>query len=186
MHLIGSEGGQVMWIVFYVAMAASLSAMVNLMQVADRQTTGALQRHVSRMGGLEVGLIRDLATPTTLCRVRALARHHGRLSQTCVLVQQKLPSAWSFEHRQIQGRGDEGGPKRHRDGSLLWRSFGRGHRPEIMFGVLVVILRRDFITGLGFSLGQREIPLIISLRVVRAVSFWASGTRCPPLRAASK
>ncbi len=60
------------------------------------------------MGGLEVGLIRDLATPTTLCRVRALARYHGRLSQTYVLVQQKLPSAWSFEHRQIQGRGDEG------------------------------------------------------------------------------
>ena len=50
-----------------------------------------------------------------------------------------------------------------------------------MFGMLVVILRRNSITGLGFSLGQREIPLMISLRVVRAIRFWASGTRCPPL-----
>jgi hypothetical protein len=34
-----------------------------------------------------------------------------------------------------------------------------------MFGVLIVVLRRDYIAGLSLSLGQREIPLIASLRV---------------------
>jgi hypothetical protein len=38
-----------------------------------------------------------------------------------------------------------------------------------MFSVLVVILRPDQITGLSLSLGQREITLIASLRVLRAV-----------------
>jgi hypothetical protein len=38
-----------------------------------------------------------------------------------------------------------------------------------MLGVLVVILRPDQIAGLGFGLGQRQISLIISLRVLRAL-----------------
>jgi hypothetical protein len=38
-----------------------------------------------------------------------------------------------------------------------------------MFSVLVVVLRADHIAGLGFSSGQREIPLIASLRVLRAL-----------------
>jgi hypothetical protein len=38
-----------------------------------------------------------------------------------------------------------------------------------MFSVLVVVFRRDSIAGLGFSLSQRQIPLIVFLRVVVAV-----------------
>jgi hypothetical protein len=44
----------------------------------------------------------------------------------------------------------------------------RGHRPEIMFGVLVVVLGRDPIARLDFGLGQRQVPVIVSSRVVRA------------------
>jgi hypothetical protein len=37
-----------------------------------------------------------------------------------------------------------------------------------MLGVLVVVLRPDQIAGLRFGLGQRQISLIISLRILRA------------------
>jgi len=42
-----------------------------------------------------------------------------------------------------------------------------------MFGVLVVILGRDPIAHLEFSLGQRHVPVIASSRVVGAL--WLSG-----------
>ena len=64
--------------------------------------------------------------------------------------------------------------------SLLCRSSVQGHRSEIMFGVLVVVLGRDQIAALGFSLGQRQIPLIVSLRVMRALRLWAGSTGWPP------
>jgi hypothetical protein len=35
-----------------------------------------------------------------------------------------------------------------------------------MFGVLVVVFCPDYVAALGFSLGERQIPLIVSLRVV--------------------
>ena len=63
--------------------------------------------------------------------------------------------------------------------SLLCRAGIRGHRSEIMFGVLVVILGPDRIATLGFSLGQRQIPFIVSLCVLRALRLGAGGIRCP-------
>ena len=36
----------------------------------------------------------------------------------------------------------------------------RVHRSEVMFSVLVVILRRDHVATLRFSAGQRQISLI--------------------------
>ena len=60
------------------------------------------------------------------------------------------------------------------------------HRSEIMFGVLVVILCPDRVADLGFSTGERQTPLIVSLRVLGALRLGASGTRCPALRACSK
>jgi len=42
-----------------------------------------------------------------------------------------------------------------------------------MFGVLVVVLGHDQIAALGFSSGQLQIPLIVSLRVMRALRLWA-------------
>src|SRR6516165_7508746 len=66
------------------------------------------------------------------------------------------------------------------------RFLVRAHRSEIMFGVLVVILCPDDIADLGFSTGERQIPFIVSLRVLGALRLGASGTRCPPLRACSK
>jgi hypothetical protein len=59
----------------------------------------------------------------------------------------------------------------------LCRSSVRGHRSEIMFGVLVVVFCPDGVAALGFSLGERQIPLIVSLRVVRALLFGAGRIR---------
>ena len=53
-----------------------------------------------------------------------------------------------------------------------------------MFGVLVVILCPDRVADLGFSTGERQAPLIVSLRVLGAVRLGASDTRFPALRAA--
>ena len=39
-----------------------------------------------------------------------------------------------------------------------------------MFGVLVVVLCPDRVADLGFSAGERQIPLIVSLRVLRALA----------------
>jgi len=38
-----------------------------------------------------------------------------------------------------------------------------------MFGVLVIVFRSNRIAGPGLRLGEREIPLIVSLRVLRAL-----------------
>ena len=46
-----------------------------------------------------------------------------------------------------------------------------------MFGVLVVVFCPDCISGLGFCSGERQIPFIVSSRVVRAVLFGAGGIR---------
>src|ERR1700734_723642 len=62
----------------------------------------------------------------------------------------------------------------------------RAHRPEIMLGVLVVALCRDRVAELGFGMGERQIPLIASLRVLRALRFGSGGTRSPPLGACSR
>ena len=51
-----------------------------------------------------------------------------------------------------------------------------------MFGVLIVVLGSDDIAGLGFSLGQRQIPLVASLRILRALRPFARAIRFPPLR----
>ena len=42
-----------------------------------------------------------------------------------------------------------------------------------MFGVLVVVLCPDRIADLGFSTGERQIPLIVSLGVLRALRLGA-------------
>jgi hypothetical protein len=68
----------------------------------------------------------------------------------------------------------------------LFRSSIRRHQSEIMFGVLVVVLGRHPIACLEFSLGQRQVPVIVSSRIVRPLWIWAGRTRCPPLRAASR
>jgi hypothetical protein len=52
-----------------------------------------------------------------------------------------------------------------------------------MLGVLVVILRPDQIARLGLGLGERNVPLIVSLRVLRALLLlWAAAIiiLCPP------
>ena len=46
-----------------------------------------------------------------------------------------------------------------------------------MFGVLVVVFCPDCVAALGFSLGERQIPLIVSLRIVRTPQFWAGRIR---------
>ena len=67
----------------------------------------------------------------------------------------------------------------------LCRSSIRGHS-EIMLGVLVVVLGRDPITCLEFSLGQSHVPIIASSRVVRTLRLSARSSRWRPLWAASK
>jgi hypothetical protein len=46
-----------------------------------------------------------------------------------------------------------------------------------MFGVLVVVFCRDCVAVLGFSLGEGQIPFIVSSRIVRAALFGAGGIR---------
>jgi hypothetical protein len=46
-----------------------------------------------------------------------------------------------------------------------------------MFGVLVVVFCPDGVAALDFSLGERQIPLIVSLRVVKALLFGGGGIR---------
>ena len=55
-----------------------------------------------------------------------------------------------------------------------------------MLGVLVVVLGRDPITCLEFSLGQSHVPIIASSRVVRTLRLSARSSRWRPLWAASK
>ncbi len=69
------------------------------------------------------------------------------------------------------------------DQNRLFRSVRR-HRSEIMFGVLVVIFCGDCVAVLGFSTGERQIPLIVSLRIGRARRC-GPGTRHPTLCAAT-
>ena len=75
---------------------------------------------------------------------------------------------------------------------MLWGSAVRGHRSKIMLGVLVVVLRPDRIAGQSLRLGQREIPLIVSLRVLasmrvlRAPRFGTGGVLSPSLGAGGK
>ena len=86
-------------------------------------------------------------------------------------------------NRNIPGRADHKRPSQQR----LLRPFSvRAHRSEIMFGVLVVVLCPDRVADLGFITSERQIPLIVSLRVLRALRLGAGGTRCPPLRACGK
>ena len=69
---------------------------------------------------------------------------------------------------------------------LLCRSGVRGHRPEVVFGMLVVILCPDQIAGPDFSLSQRQIPFVVSLRILRTFRLGAADIRCPLLWAGSK
>ena len=58
--------------------------------------------------------------------------------------------------------------------------FVRRHSSEIMFGVLVVVFRGDRVATLSFRSGERQIPLIVSLRTGR-VRRCGAGTRHPSL-----
>src|SRR6476660_6690155 len=67
----------------------------------------------------------------------------------------KTKNLWKLcavaSNRNIPGRADH---KRPSQGRLL-RSFSvRGHRPKIMFGVLVVVLCPHRVAALGFSAGK--------------------------------
>jgi hypothetical protein len=64
----------------------------------------------------------------------------------------------------------------------LLRSLSiRGHRPKIMFGVLVVVLCRDCIAILCFHPGQRQIPLIALFQVLKALRLKTGCDRHPAL-----
>lgn len=60
------------------------------------------------------------------------------------------------------------------------RSRVRTHHSEIMLGVLVIVLCCDRIAALGFGAGERQIPFIVSLRVLRVLRRGAGSTRYPP------
>jgi hypothetical protein len=62
--------------------------------------------------------------------------------------------------------------------NLLRRFSICRHRSEIMLGVLVVVLRPDDIPRLGLSLGESNIPLVASLRVLGAPLLGTGDVRC--------
>jgi hypothetical protein len=47
----------------------------------------------------------------------------------------------------------------------------------MMLGVLVIVLCPNRVANLGFGAGERQISLIVSLRVLRVFPFGAGGTR---------
>lgn len=51
-----------------------------------------------------------------------------------------------------------------------------------MFGMLVVVLRPDRVADLSFGAGERQVPLIVSLRALKVLWLGADGSRRPPLR----
>src|SRR5271154_4372785 len=55
-----------------------------------------------------------------------------------------------------------------------------------MFGVLVVVLCPDCIADLGFCPGERQVSLIVSSCVLRAVRLRTGGIRFPSVRARGK
>src|SRR5947209_5722755 len=93
-------------------------------------------------------------------------------------------NARSTENRtcpQYATRGAPATPRRNRCTKSLCRFWVRGHRSEIMFGVLVVVLCPDCVADQGLGTGERQIALIVSLRISRPVRLGAAGARCPPL-----
>jgi hypothetical protein len=48
-----------------------------------------------------------------------------------------------------------------------------------MFGVLIIVLSADEIASPDFGLSQRQIPLVVSLRVLRALRLGADRRRRP-------
>jgi hypothetical protein len=50
-----------------------------------------------------------------------------------------------------------------------------------MLGVLVVVLGRNPVASLDFTLSQRQVPLIVSSRILRALRLSAGRARCPLL-----
>ena len=72
-------------------------------------------------------------------------------------------------------------------GEVVLRRFSvRRHQPEIVFGVLVVILRRHGVPRPGLFLGKLKISLVASLGALTPVQLGAGCTRCPPLWASRK
>jgi hypothetical protein len=58
--------------------------------------------------------------------------------------------------------------------SLVW---SLAHCPEIVFGVLEVILRGDPVPGKSFGAGQGEVAFIVSLGVLRVPRLRAAESR---------
>ena len=69
-------------------------------------------------------------------------------------------------------------------GSLVWLSPPPPPPPptEVMFGVLIIVLRPDCIADLGFSPRERQVSLIVPLGILRVFRFRTARTGCPLAR----
>jgi hypothetical protein len=70
--------------------------------------------------------------------------------------------------------------------STLVELFGASSGSEVMFGVLIIVLRPDCIADLGFSPRERQVSLIVPLGILRVFRFRTACIRCPLARASSK
>jgi len=70
---------------------------------------------------------------------------------------------------------------RHLRAAASILTFFGEHRSVVMFGVLVVVLCRDRVAILRFSTGQRQIALIASLQVLKAIWLGSGRGRYPVL-----
>ncbi len=122
-----------------------------------------------------------LGLPTLLLDVPLTTASDVGLVRALRSRYQQPKTFWKLFVRRLEP--DHADHKRPSQRSLLPSFSVRGHRPKIVLGVLIVILCPDRVADLSFGAGERQIPLIVSLRVLRA---GAGGTRCPPLRACSK
>jgi hypothetical protein len=59
--------------------------------------------------------------------------------------------------------------------SFILVNGGTPRQQSFCAGVLVIVLCRDRVADLGFSAGERQVPLVVSSRVLRAYRLGAGG-----------
>ncbi|SRR6266446_106140 len=129
----------------------------HMAMLADSQTTGGLQveaiRDAARSRGVEFS-IHEVQRSEEIASAVEAAKASGAAALTFsipadLLHRSNPPGSATCGHwpRFIRS------PHRRPFAGLLCRFSARGHRSEIMLGVLVVVFCPDYIAGLGLSLG---------------------------------
>jgi hypothetical protein len=93
----------------------------------------------------------------------------------------RLPAASKINAASENSRPETGLKPQDKVSRLRCPRSVQGHRSVIVFGVLVVVFRRDNVARPSFFLRKRDISLVASLDASGTVLFGAAGIRRPPL-----